>query len=158
MGNLAESFFVINNIEKDSGIINLSFTANEPQLYVDCGTATLTVNDTSHTINFAQNAQYPYVYEQGIHSFVGHTNRYVLLSGRINVYVKVVDDHNTRASANSMYVLSGNIERFTNTGQLYQRRPISDSFSSKSPSMNTDGGVACQSTGELESAVIYMAE
>jgi hypothetical protein len=34
---LAKSFFVINNIEKESRIINVSFFTQTPQDYADCG-------------------------------------------------------------------------------------------------------------------------
>src|SRR3972149_9234565 len=34
---IAKSFYVINNIDKESRIINLSFSTNSPSEYVDCG-------------------------------------------------------------------------------------------------------------------------
>src|SRR3972149_4103317 len=34
---IAKSYFVINNIDKESRIINLSFSTNSPSEYVDCG-------------------------------------------------------------------------------------------------------------------------
>ena len=38
--NLASDFFVINNIEKNSRIINVSFSASKPTDFVDCGITT----------------------------------------------------------------------------------------------------------------------
>src|SRR3546814_8710634 len=35
--NLSSEFFVINNIEKASRIINVSFQTDAPERYVDCG-------------------------------------------------------------------------------------------------------------------------
>jgi len=35
--NMATSFFVINNIDKESRIINLSFSSDKPQDCIDCG-------------------------------------------------------------------------------------------------------------------------
>jgi hypothetical protein len=34
---LSKSFYVINNIDKESRIINVSFSSNAPSEYVDCG-------------------------------------------------------------------------------------------------------------------------
>src|SRR5688500_4758679 len=37
---LSKSFYVINNIERESRIINVSFTSNTPGTFVDCGQTT----------------------------------------------------------------------------------------------------------------------
>ena len=37
IGSLAENFFIINNVEKDSRIINVSLSTNTPQENYDCG-------------------------------------------------------------------------------------------------------------------------
>ena len=37
---LSKSFYVINNIEKASRIINVSFSTDTPEEYVDCGIST----------------------------------------------------------------------------------------------------------------------
>ncbi len=42
VAKLSESFFVINNISKDSRLINVSFSVDRPSEFVDCGHATRT--------------------------------------------------------------------------------------------------------------------
>ena len=39
---ISKSFYMINNIDKESRIINISFTVNNPENYVDCGKTTRT--------------------------------------------------------------------------------------------------------------------
>src|SRR4029453_12877985 len=41
---LGKQFFVINNLDKDSGFINLSYSG-DPERYVDCGVLTSTVSN-----------------------------------------------------------------------------------------------------------------
>jgi hypothetical protein len=40
VGRLATGFFVINNIDKASRFINVSFSSDTPESYVDCGQST----------------------------------------------------------------------------------------------------------------------
>lgn len=37
INNLSDNSFVINNMSKDSGFINISFSASNPNTYADCG-------------------------------------------------------------------------------------------------------------------------
>ena len=54
IGQLAKSFFVINNVEKVSRIINVSFSTDKPEEYVDCGTSERTFQyaDESQTYTY----------------------------------------------------------------------------------------------------------
>lgn len=42
MKQLAKSFFVVNNIEKESRLINVSFSTETPEKYINCGRTTRT--------------------------------------------------------------------------------------------------------------------
>jgi hypothetical protein len=46
---LSKSFYVINNIDKESRIINLSFSTNSPSEYVDCGKVNRTYSQGGKT-------------------------------------------------------------------------------------------------------------
>src|SRR6266446_73629 len=52
--NLAKSFYVINNIDKQSRIINVSFATDTPETYADCGISTRTYSrgDENHTYKY----------------------------------------------------------------------------------------------------------
>src|SRR4051794_16801166 len=59
---LAKNFFVINNVDKTSHIINVSFSADEPGTLIDCGTSTRTfkrgTSNQTFTYKTTDNAQY----------------------------------------------------------------------------------------------------
>jgi hypothetical protein len=51
---ISKSFFVINNIDKQSRIINLSFSTNNPEMYIDCGKSyrTFTQGDNKKVFDY----------------------------------------------------------------------------------------------------------
>lgn len=55
IGQLSKSFFVINNVEKVSRIINVSFSTDKPEEYIDCGTS----ERTFQYANESQTYTYP---------------------------------------------------------------------------------------------------
>jgi hypothetical protein len=62
---ISESFFAINNIEKDSGLINLSYSG-DPCRYIDCGSGKSTVSD----LHGERNYSFPPCAKAGEYEFV----------------------------------------------------------------------------------------
>jgi len=155
VSNLSKSFFVINTIEKDSRIINVSFSSNNPEEYIDCGTATSTVNGQTTYLNVAQSSTYPTVYQQGIYQYVGRSVKSTSLEGRFNVFVEELSPEKTKISANARYIFSGQIQRFTNQNQMYENK--SGNLTFQSTQAGTSEGVTCSSLGKLEKAVLDAA-
>jgi len=94
IGQLAKSFFVINNVEKVSRIINVSFSTDKPEEYIDCGTTERTfqyANESqTHTDPVAGSSSFKVAGKWGEYDhlpLIGYVDRKTSLEGRINVYV-----------------------------------------------------------------------
>ena len=94
ISNLSEKYFVINNVEKASRIINVSFSTSEPSNFIDCG-------DSLRTIEFKESgkleefryevsrngATYKLMRPVGRVIITWIAERATSLQGRINIYV-----------------------------------------------------------------------
>ena len=86
------SFFAIDNFEKDSGLMTLTFGSSEPSKYVDCGTFKI----SSPAATF----EGPYVdymkkYSQGV------------LNGKMNIAVIEQSPSSTMVQVRARYILTG---------------------------------------------------
>lgn len=151
VNNLTDNSFVINNINKDSGFINLSFSTSNPNTYVDCGRwvghfKNLRVDET-YNFSGADNARFTSKYGNSVINTVTTKE----LSGRINILLQKITEKDLKMKVNVKYILKG-----TNKNTLLY--PIQTDytnwdvvFSSKQAGRNTTGGqTQCQTTGVLE--------
>ena len=122
VGKLSETFFVINNIDKESRLLNISFTASDAKLYADCGRSRWvgTYNGTTNYESYqtADDAQYELYGKWGPYRnfpAVSQVNRRTDLEGRTNIYIAPVSG-GTEVRVNSIYVwtvtTSGNIQGY----------------------------------------------
>ena len=181
IGQLAKSFFVINNVEKASRMINVSFSTDKPEEYVDCGTS-------ERTFQYAKESQtyrYP-VAGSSTFKALGHWNngyyylplidymsRKLSLEGRINISV-APKEQNTIVTVNTRYILtarvSGQRQLINGYGVPFRER-ISLPETTDSVSFNTGqigsadwGGeqepqhVKCRSTGKIETEILAMTK
>ena len=104
---LSKQFFVINNLDKSSGLINLSYSG-DPEKYIDCGRITSFVKNAQgeRTYDFAgAKAQQNYeVMNPGVGLFF--LDRRMSLEGRVNLIFEEVDANTTRVTANTRYVVT----------------------------------------------------
>ena len=157
---LGKDFFVINNIDKDSGIINVSYTG-DPQQYVNCGTIESTVSNLVHEREYKFPASKAYqIYEATINRTPVVIKRKLTLEGRINIIIEELEPNKTLVSVNVRYLLNKDIK----TALLRRSRSMPvDSFS-ESLAFNTGqadtsgGGTACQCTGALEAKILSLFE
>lgn len=177
--NMAKSFFVINNIDKESRIINLSYSSDKPQEYVDCGRSRRTYNDGKTTESYeygitdglvtyktASNTQ-----QDPRFSTVGVILRRATLDGRANVYV-APEGNGTLISVNAKSVvkisLSGEVLAHNFAGQVVRRQALPAASAdltgvTKGSTENTLAvgstieKVTCYSTGKLEQAILDLA-
>jgi hypothetical protein len=108
MAHVASSFFVINNIEKVSGFINLSY-AGPPCNYVDCGWLTSEVTNARGTRNYgfpgcSEYQQYE-LYERQ-NGMLYYYQRTMKLEGRINILVQEEQPSRTRVTTNVRYMVT----------------------------------------------------
>lgn len=174
---LSKSFYMINNIDKESRIINVSFTTDNPGDYVDCGDTHRTYTQgkkvetfdyevaNSSMFKLATDRQY-----QPAFAYYYKIYRTPELEGRSNIYVAPFenDESKTVITVNVRYVMT-----FKDQWTLYSehangsirsiRNDSSPSssmfFSTKAPKTTDfpDGvSITCFSKGRLEQEILDM--
>jgi len=102
---LSGDFFVINNIDKNSRLINISFTSQRPSEFVDCGVTSRTFTnargDQNYTYKTADSSNFVSTNNQG-HAFSVRRNS--RLEGRTNIYV-APEGSGTNITVNTKYVV-----------------------------------------------------
>ncbi|KAF0222668.1 MAG: hypothetical protein FD176_2492 [Rhodospirillaceae bacterium] len=162
--NLSEDFFVINNVERASRIINVSFSSQQAQQFIDCGTSMRTFTNVrgkqDYTYATAGSSAYTTTDRNGIAFNVFRSTK---LDGRANVYVAPAGDKATSVSVNAKYVF-GVKYNFTNlAGQAAGVQESSIDLTTKEAGTGTHGNpaeirVRCQATGALERKVLEYAK
>jgi hypothetical protein len=150
--SLGNSFFVINNLDKESGFINISYTGN-PQKYVDCGVIKSYVSNAHGERNYSFPGSIAYKeYEtmhNGQYSFM---RRKMNLEGRVNIIVQEASANNTLVTVNIKYVLTKDINGTDARGRTHRWLDT--------VSFNTNGSASfpqpttCSATGALEQEVL----
>lgn len=172
---LSRSFFVVNNIDKSSHLINVSFSVDNPEAYIDCGisrrTYTRGVVQKEYVYKVAESSSYMVATAEGESPVTLHIDRGTSLEGRINIYVAPQGD-DTFISVNCKYIFTAStsgtwamedvLGTVTHRGT---RTPSSSSinFNTNSPQRSNWGTAAepsyvtCQSLGTLEAEILDMA-
>lgn len=136
--HVSASFFTVNNIEKESGFLNVSY-AGAAQEYVDCGTLK------------AGDVEYTRAASLTIPAGLGSMDRSIGLSGKANVLVQEVDANQTEVTVNVRYVLDyEGTFRFGNEPPQVTR----DSISFSTGETGGSGSLTCVATGALEAAIL----
>ena len=87
------SFFKIENLEKDSGLLTLSFGSKEPENFIDCG-------DFEYTLFFTG--------EEFKGSYIDYVKSGLLavLEAKMNINIQKIDNESTKISLNTNYTFS----------------------------------------------------
>lgn len=151
---LSSDFFVINNIDKNSRLINVSFSSTHPSDLIDCGRTTRSFKnlrgDQNITYDTAGSATYALTDNRGI---AYHVARSTKLEGRANIYV-APDSNGTTVSINAKYVLDITQSTVRFDGVPGPMSKVTIDFSTKSPSGAGNDGVVCQSRGVIERKIL----
>ena len=88
-----DSFFKIENIDKDSGLLTLSFGPKEPEKFIDCG-------DFEYTLFFTG--------EEFKGSYIDYAKSGLLavLDAKMNITIQKIDYESTKVSINTNYTYS----------------------------------------------------
>jgi len=158
---LAKSFFVINNIDKSSGFINVSYSG-DPEKYVDCGQIHSWVKNIQgrRSYDFPRSRSYvEYEFVENGHLY--QIKRHLTLDGRINITFEETASKETIITVTVKYVLSKNSEIFylvvdRNLHSSWESRIFTDtaSFTSGGEGYFTNDPDSCQATGLLEKEII----
>lgn len=94
----ASTFFGIENFEKESGLLTLSFGASNPQDYVTGGYWKTDIVYGFNELHFEGDyVEYVSLYQNGS------------LSGKMNIVVKRINDNSTQVIVNARYIFSSNV-------------------------------------------------
>lgn len=104
---LGKQYFVINNLDKASGLMNISYSG-DPERYIDCGRITSYVQNArgERTYDFAgAKAQQAYeVMNPAVGLFF--IDRRMSVEGRVNLIFEDIGGTSTRVTANTRYVVT----------------------------------------------------
>lgn len=157
---LGKKFFVINNLDKSSGLINISYSG-DPERYVDCGRVTSMVKNArgERFYDFAgAKAQQRYEIMDDMRFF--EIARQMDLDGRMNLVFEETEAGKTRVTANTRYVVQRKLTIVPLGGNFPQSFTDSVSFNAGSrgvfPASKSGQGTECVATGELENEVLSL--
>ena len=163
--NLSKDFFVINNIEKASRIINVSFSTDNPEDFVDCGrsarqyTSPLGGQIQHYNYDSAADTQFMTATDDG---FPWLMVRKTEMDGRANIYVAPADK-DTELSVNVRYILTIDVQ-----GQGFNKyeKPVLGAtysntytvrFDTNRPTKTDGEKPGCATKGELETRILQAA-
>lgn len=155
INNISSNFFVINNMDKESGFINVSYSGS-PKEYVDGGRLTYNVSNLRGSRNYSFEASSPnQTFETVINNDLCVLNRQLDLEGRININLIEIDSCATKVTVNVKYVLNLNMTGRNVLGQTLL--PYSETISFETQNYGiTTGGTKFYPNGELEKKILDM--
>lgn len=153
---LSSDFFVINNIDKNSRLINISFSAQKPSDYVDCGMSSRTFKNARGEQNYSYKTA-----DSAIFSAANNTGnvfnfkRTSRLEGRTNIYV-APEGSKTNVTVNTKYVIS-----VSTIATALDGRPAGTEnfiFDPSTKQSSTNGTVTCFARGTIEDRILRAAQ
>jgi len=154
--NLASDFFVINNIDKNTGIINVSFSSNTPTEFVSCGVSVRKFTNDWGTQVYEYDPSSSTQYTLGNILSVRDVVRDTRLDGRTNIYVEPSNDVGTTVSVNTKYVVDVALFYTNVYHQDAGNENFTFDFSTKQPQVTSDG-ITCVAKGNLEDKILDYA-
>lgn len=156
---LGKQFFVINNLDKSSGLINISYSG-DPERYIDCGRITSYVKNLNgeRTYDFpgAKAQQFYEIMNPGAGLF--HLNRTMALEGRVNLIFEEASASSTRVTASTRYVVTRTVtaQNVAHAGTQTKTDTITFTTGSGTSFPNTIAGQSseCVANGNLEREIL----
>ena len=157
---IGKQYFVINNLDKSSGLINLSYSG-DPERFIDCGLITSHVKNLrgERIYNFpGEKAQQTYevMNDQGLF-FI---DRKMSLEGRINLVFEEVSPTTTRVTANTRYVVNrvGRIRSAATNATDSRSDSINFNSAGRASFPSNAGGQSldCAANGRLEKDLLEL--
>lgn len=167
---LSKSFFVVNNIDKESHFINVSFSSNDADQFVTGGLSTRTWKNNVYKYDPAADTIYQAAWTWGDFNnlpSIGTFRRDTSLEGRINIYI-APSDGGTKVTVNCRYVLTVDVTGTYQAQNAFggvvgtgatQPTKNTATFSTNQPNSTVWGGPAITfwSKGTLEGEVLGIA-
>lgn len=154
---LAQTFFMINNIDQSSGLINISY-AGDPETFIDCGQIVSRVKNArgERTYQFPgsrANQQYEVMSNGNLFG----VDRTLSLDGRANVVLQETEPGITRATVSIRYVLTRRIQSRDVMGAMQSSSDnISFNTGARASFPASAATTTCQSSGALEQRILAL--
>jgi hypothetical protein len=161
---LGGRFFVINNLDKASGLINISYSGS-PEAYVDCGEIVSWVDNVrgKRTYSFPGSSASQTFELKGSDGRLYFNDRKMSLEGRMNVILESLAASQTRVTVNTRYVLTRS--RQSRRVDLAVPATATDTIAFNSGQRaefaagpGAPGPLVCQPTGRLESDALDLVK
>jgi hypothetical protein len=153
---IGAKFFMINNMDRESGFINISYSGN-PQDFVEGGRSHYEVENLrgKREYDFPSN-QESAQYEVFIDGNLCGIKRELKLEGKANIIVTEIDSVSTQVSVNVRYILSRTVSGWTATGVILTPDYKSISFDSNGSEAypNAPQGSKYYSKGYFEKLIL----
>lgn len=157
---LGSAFFVINNLDKDSGFINVSYSG-DPQKYVDCGFLHTDVTNLRGRRDYdfpSSKAKMTYELIDPKSGNFFRMDRKMTLEGRINIIVQEIAKDKTQLSVNIKFVVTKSVIATRVDGINASDSETITFNSGQRASFEKSSGTEnfCVSTGKLEEEIINL--
>lgn len=151
---LGKQFFVINNLDKASGLMNISYSGS-PEKYIDCGVITSYVKNVRGERTYTFPGASPQQnYEVMTKEALLVVDRRMALEGRVNLIFEEIGANQTKVTANTRYVITKTAAVHNVQGHLLNRQTDTISFNSGGTAAFPGQSSECTSTGTLEADIL----
>jgi uncharacterized protein YceK len=149
---IGESFFVINNIEKDSGLINISYI-DDPCRFISCGTLNSYVLNAQgkRKYNFPTCIEYK-EYEEFNKGNLFIIRRWINLDGRASIIVQK-RNNGTLVKVNVRYVVIKDAKNYDPSWRFIRTELSSIIFNSNGGE-SFPNGMKCYANGQFEKMIL----
>jgi hypothetical protein len=167
---LSKEFFVINTIDKSSGIVNISY-AGDPSKYIDCGRIHTEVKNLQgeRTYDFpAASASQQYEGTGWVGAFhaprLTNIDRRMSLDGRMNIVFEDVDSTHTRITVSTRYIVKRDTaativpEGFTQRSSDTISFNTAGSASFPQPANSSVPATTCVANNQFESQILDLVK
>ena len=154
VSQLSGQFFVINNLDKETGLINVSYSG-DPEKFIDCGRVRISDETEFPASRGAQS------YRQWSALKAYRIDRQMQLDGRMNIIVQELDSQKTQLTVNTRYIVNRRMTTTDSSGRLTSSTNDSATFNygqdGTFPNLGESSPEVCRSTGGLERQIISTA-
>ncbi len=163
ISNAGRKFFVINNIDKPSGFINISYSG-DPRQFVDCGAfeTRSSSGELKSSSPLARKSSTSRVNLLGDGDYFGDKLTFineVTVDGRANVIVKKLTPTSTSVAVAVKYVIQRRVKSFNNNKNITQDNTYTTDFVSGGTGYFSDNGnISCIGTGEFEAKLLSLVD
>lgn len=154
---LGKRFFVINNLDKETGFINISYNG-DPRTFIDCGeiTSTVVASGVKKTYKFkAAKAYHEYKAVNPLFNVVT-VRRKMKLEGRINIIVEALNLSKTRATAITRYVVTKSWTARDVSGKFFESGSKTIYFNTGQKAKFANIATTCCANGNLEKEILSL--